>query len=97
MKAKGKSATSETNLVVTQTVTVRSLLVSWANEQDAWVRQLVSEIVSSGKAVSDAQLDAIYQMFLKEKALIAGAPFRSPNSLTGLHLWNRVLVCASRI
>jgi hypothetical protein len=53
-------------------VTVRSLLVGWANEQDAWVRHLVSEVVASGKAMTDSQLDAIYGTFLLEKALTTG-------------------------
>jgi recombinational DNA repair ATPase RecF len=55
------------------TVTVRSLLVGWANEQDAWVRQLVSEVVVSSRPVADSQLNAIYQTFLSEKALVPGA------------------------
>lgn len=61
-----------------QTVTVRSLLVGWANEQDAWVRHLVSEVVVSRKAMTDSQLDAIYQTFLREKALIADKPVSVP-------------------
>jgi energy-coupling factor transporter ATP-binding protein EcfA2 len=61
-----------------QTVTVRSLLVGWANEQDAWVRHLVSEVVVSRKAMTDSQLDAIYQTFLREKALVLGDPVKVP-------------------
>jgi len=61
-----------------QTVTVRSLLVGWANEQDAWVRHLVSEVVVSRRAMTDGQLDAIYQTFLREKALVAGGPVNVP-------------------
>jgi energy-coupling factor transporter ATP-binding protein EcfA2 len=61
-----------------QTVTVRSLLVGWANEQDAWVRHLVSEVVVSRKAMTDSQLDAIYQTFLREKALVSGDPVKVP-------------------
>jgi recombinational DNA repair ATPase RecF len=38
------------------------------------VRQLVSEIIIAGNALTDAQLDAIYQLFLKEKALAPGGP-----------------------
>jgi len=60
------------------TVSVRSLLVGWANEQDAWVRQLVSEVVVSGKAMTENQLNAIYQIFLSEKALVAGRPPNVP-------------------
>jgi energy-coupling factor transporter ATP-binding protein EcfA2 len=59
-----------------QTVTVRSLLVGWANEQDAWVRHLVSEIVVSRRAMTDGQLDTIYQTFLREKALVPGDPVK---------------------
>lgn len=59
-----------------QTVTARSLLVGWANEQDAWVRHLVSEVVVSRKAVTDGQLDAIYQTFLREKALAPEGPVK---------------------
>jgi len=55
----------------TQTVTVRSLLVGWANEQDAWVRHLASEVVVSRKAMTDGQLDAIYQTFVREKGLVS--------------------------
>jgi len=76
MKAKDKGTTSGIAVSPTaaQTVTVRSLLVGWANQQDGWVRQLVSEIILAGKALTDAQLDTIYQLFLKEKALTSGGP-----------------------
>lgn len=60
------------------TVTVRSLLVGWANEQDAWVRHLVSEVVVGRKAMTDSQLDAIYHTFLREKALVADEPVNVP-------------------
>ena len=65
-----------------QTVTVRSLLVGWANEQDAWVRHLVSEVVVSGRAMTESQLDAIYQTFLREKALTTGDPVNVPKNLS---------------
>src|ERR1700679_2125231 len=71
---KGTAAGSGAPPATTQGLTVRSLLVGWANQQDGWVRQLVSEIIIAGKALTDAQLDAIYQLFLKEKALAPGAP-----------------------
>lgn len=76
MKSKGQETTSGSAVppASAQTVTVRSLLVGWANQQDGWVRQLVSEIIIAGKALTDAQLDAIYQLFLKEKALAPGGP-----------------------
>jgi hypothetical protein len=59
-------------------VTVKSLLIDWANGQDAWVRHLVSEVVVSGKAMTRDQLDSIYQTFLREKALVPGGPVEVP-------------------
>jgi hypothetical protein len=76
MKSKGQGTTSgsATPPAAAEAVTVRSLLVGWANQQDGWVRQLVSEIIVARKAMTDSQLDAIYQVFLKEKALAPGGP-----------------------
>ncbi len=71
---KGTAAGSGAPAAATEAVTVRSLLVGWANQQDGWVRQLVSEIIIAGKALMETQLDAIYQVFLKEKALAPGGP-----------------------
>jgi hypothetical protein len=71
---KGTAAGSVTLPAAAQAVTVRSLLVGWANQQDGWVRQLVSEIIVAGKALTESQVDAIYQVFLKEKALAQGGP-----------------------
>lgn len=64
--------------IAPQTFTVRSLLVGWANEQDGWVRHLVSEVVVSRKAMTDSQLNAICQTFLREKALVADKPVNVP-------------------
>ncbi len=76
MKSTGTGTTSGNGAPppAAQAVTVRSLLVGWANQQDGWVRQLVSEIIIAGKAMTDSQLDTIYQTFLKEKALAPGGP-----------------------
>ncbi len=51
---------------------LRSLLVEWANQQDAWVRQLVSEVIVTQKPVIATQVDAVYETFLREKGLIPG-------------------------
>jgi hypothetical protein len=61
-----------------RTITVRSLLVSWANDQDSWVRQLVSEVIVNGNGMMESQLDALYQIFLREKALAPGAMVAVP-------------------
>jgi AAA domain len=55
-------------------VTARSLLVDWANQQDGWVRQLASQVILTQKAAADEALDAIYDVFLREKALTPGDP-----------------------
>jgi len=68
----------EPSVTTSQTVTARSLLVGWANEQDAWVRHLVAEVVVSRRAMTDGQFDAIYQTFLREKALVSGDPVSVP-------------------
>src|ERR1700730_8831818 len=69
---------TEPSITSSQTLTVKSLLIGWANEQDAWVRHLVSEVVVSRRAMTDGQLDAIYQTFLREKALVVGGPVNVP-------------------
>jgi hypothetical protein len=58
--------------------TARSLLVAWANQQDAWVRQLVSDVIVSRKSLIADQLDAIYDTFLREKALLSGEAVAVP-------------------
>jgi hypothetical protein len=68
----------ETSATPSQTVSVKSLLIDWANAQDAWVRHLVSEIVLSRRAVMDAQLNSIYRTFLLEKTLDSGDPVNVP-------------------
>jgi hypothetical protein len=78
MEAKDKGTSESAAMTSAPTLTVRSLLVNWANGQDGWVRQLVSEIVVAGKALTDTQLDAIYQAFLREKALTPGGPVSVP-------------------
>jgi energy-coupling factor transporter ATP-binding protein EcfA2 len=53
----------------TQDSSPRRLLVSWANEQDDWVRGIVAEIVSANRPLSSEQTDTIYDHFLAEKGL----------------------------
>jgi hypothetical protein len=70
---------SEAATPPSETVTPKSLLIDWANGQDAWIRHLVSEVVTSRKALTDSQTDIVYQMFLREKALAPGDPVAMPN------------------
>jgi len=47
----------------------RRLLVTWANQQDAWLRALTTETILSRQEVSDDALARIFGTFLAEKGL----------------------------
>lgn len=47
----------------------REALAAWANEQDEWVRAIVREVLSTGRALSGDDLDAAYALFRQEKGL----------------------------
>src|SRR6266542_4333552 len=60
-----------------QTATQRTglqLLIDWANEQDHWVRAIVTEVIAARRALADASVAAAYDMLLAEKALSQAAP-----------------------
>jgi energy-coupling factor transporter ATP-binding protein EcfA2 len=46
----------------------RVLLAQWANENDEWVRQVVAEVLSSGRALTNEAVDNAYALFRQEKA-----------------------------
>jgi len=54
------------------TPTARLLLTEWANAQDGWARQLVFEVLASGRSASDEAFAGIYDLFLLEKGLAEG-------------------------
>jgi recombinational DNA repair ATPase RecF len=60
------------SLVPTFPNSARELLVQWANEQDGWIRLLVSEVLTSSAGFAESFLDEIYQTFLLEKGLVEG-------------------------
>lgn len=47
----------------------RALLARWANAHDEWVRLLVSEAITTGRAVGDPTIEKAYQLLRQEKAL----------------------------
>jgi hypothetical protein len=59
--------------VVPDAITVRSLLVNWANDQDKWIRHLVSDVIASGKPTNNAQLDrrCAKHFFERERSALA--------------------------
>lgn len=50
----------------------RSLLVTWAQPQDDWVREVTAAVLATGKELSEAQIDEAYQHLLVEKGLQDG-------------------------
>ena len=59
--------------------TPQTLLVNWGNTQDAWVRSIVGEALSTRQPLSDSQVDSAYDCMLVEKELNQG---RLPNIAT---------------
>lgn len=49
--------------------TPRRLLVTWANQQDAWIRFLTAETILSRQEIGEDTLAAVYDLFLAEKGL----------------------------
>jgi hypothetical protein len=47
-------------------------LVAWANQQDHWLRGVVSEILETRQALSDDRLEHYYELLLLEKDLAEG-------------------------
>ena len=52
--------------------TPQTLLVNWGNTQDAWVRSIVGEALSTRQPLSDSQVDSAYDCMLVEKELNQG-------------------------
>ena len=52
--------------------TPRRLLVTWANQQDGWIRLLTAETILARQEISEDTLDKIYEHFLAEN----GCPTR---------------------
>lgn len=51
------------------TVDPRTLLATWANDNDEWVRAIIGEVIQSGAQLTDVQVDSAYQLFRQEKGL----------------------------
>ncbi len=50
-----------------------SVLVEWANEQDAWVRAIVGEVLATRRELASAALDRVQETYLAEKQLSGDA------------------------
>jgi len=58
--------------------TPQSLLVEWANQQDNWVRALVSEVITTRQDIPDARVQHYYELLLREKELSPGGTVNVP-------------------
>ena len=54
--------------------TAIGLLVAWANQQDQWVRVVVTDVVTTRRALPDGRIVEILDALLREKGLAEGAP-----------------------
>jgi recombinational DNA repair ATPase RecF len=50
----------------------QSALIEWANQQDHWVRALVSELISTRQGLLEERVPHYYELLLKEKELAPG-------------------------
>lgn len=78
----------------------REALAVWANQQDEWVRATVRCALSTGRALSDDDLDVMYALFRQEKGLdertmpveaelsVVVAEDETEQSLVVAKLWN---------
>lgn len=65
----GSENVEEANQKVGDGTSPKRLLATWANKQDAWLRAMVGEAISSGAAPSTDQVDRFFEMFLAEKRM----------------------------
>jgi hypothetical protein len=54
------------------------ILIAWANEQDHWVRAIVSEVIAARRELPEMSIEAAYALLLAEKGLSKDSP---PNVL----------------
>src|SRR5262245_28387875 len=60
-----------------------SLLIDWANQQDGWLRAIVSDAIAGRKALSDSRIQDCYDLFLREKELTSSGDHSEIPALTG--------------
>lgn len=56
----------------------RTLLIAWANQQDHWLRAMVSEVAESQAPLTDEQVEYFYNRLLVEKGLKDGEQIDTP-------------------
>jgi recombinational DNA repair ATPase RecF len=82
MAARGESTESSE-----LSISARQRLITWANQQDGWVRSIVGEVLATRRGLSDASLAAIRSQYLIEKQLEGGEaeapPVLSEDSASG--------------
>ena len=75
----------------------QSTLIEWANQQDHWIRALVSEAINTRQELADERVQHYYELMLREKELaagtVAGVPMLS-GSLNGSGVHETFLLTA---
>src|SRR3990172_9245416 len=66
-----------------QEVSGRSLLISWANDQDHWVREIVAAVLEGSAALPADQVEAAFEHLLVEKGIVAGQHGPAPVLVAG--------------
>jgi ABC-type histidine transport system ATPase subunit len=66
---KGIDVAEVTDKFLLTAVDPRITLAEWANENDEWVRAIIAEVVSSGRAITENSIANAYTIFRQEKAL----------------------------
>jgi recombinational DNA repair ATPase RecF len=74
----GKSQDNRRPNGVSTGATGRSALIEWANQQDHWVRALVSEVITTRQVLSEGRCQHYYELLLREKELAPGAVADAP-------------------
>lgn len=70
--------TQPSSAVPAPSTTPQSLLIEWANQQDNWVRALVSEIIETRQELPEARVQHYYDLLLREKELAPGVSVDVP-------------------
>src|SRR5436190_13754735 len=59
--------------------TAKSLLINWANQQDHWIRALVSAAIENRSPIPSEGIETLYDLLLREKGLKDGNAVQIPN------------------
>jgi predicted ATPase len=68
----------EQSMTTSDLTTSSSLLVDWANQEAAWIRQVTADVLASKTRASDADISKYFELLLRESHLHSNAPIDVP-------------------